>query len=349
MPDSDGGRVRSGAEAYLLGVNGADTEIFVIGAGVIGLTSAICLAEAGRSVAVQAAQPSRATTSAVAGALWGTHLTGNNAEVPRWAGETSRVLAELMSEPAAGVHLAPGLMASAVREDTPPELPDSDEPFEYAVCPDSELPPGYVTGWRVSAPLVCMPDYLDYLRGRLVNAGGALLEERSFGSLAEAVSQTAARVILNCTGAGARDFVPDPEVTAVRGQVILAENPGLTDFFVGNGGTDDELTYFFPHQDLVLLGGTQQRGDWDREPDAATAERIFAACREVEPRLAGATILDHRAGLRPFRPQVRVEREGLGDGRHIVHNYGHGGAGVSLSWGTARDAASLATAALGDT
>jgi D-amino-acid oxidase len=54
--------------------------------------------------------------------------------------------------------------------------------------------------------------------------------------------------------------------------------------------------------------------------------------------------LDHRVttGLRPFRPGgYRVALERLGDGRPVVHNYGHGGAGITLSWGTAERAADL--------
>ena len=57
--------------------------------------------------------------------------------------------------------------------------------------------------------------------------------------------------------------------------------------------------------------------------------------------------LGHRVGLRPFRPQVRLEAEPSGSGPLVVHNYGHGGAGVTLSWGCAREAAGLAAQALG--
>jgi D-amino-acid oxidase len=49
--------------------------------------------------------------------------------------------------------------------------------------------------------------------------------------------------------------------------------------------------------------------------------------------------------LRPGRPQVRVEASLLRDGRTVVHNYGHSGAGFLLSWGCALDVVDLANAA----
>jgi D-amino-acid oxidase len=321
------------------------SDVFVIGAGVSGLTSGICLAEAGLSVAIQAAEPPRATTSMVAGALWGTHLVGLDERVPGWADQTYAVLTELAANPATGVHVSAGLMAVRVPQDEPPEAPAATVPVTFT--PWAELPPGYVAGWRLTAPLVSMPDYLSYLETRFLTAGGRLLEPRSFATLAGAVQHSAARVTLNCSGAGARNLVPDPSVTAVRGQVVVAANPGLTEFFVGNGADPDDLTYVFPHGDTVILGGTQEHGRWGRDPDPATAERILAACSAVDPRLRGVRVLEHRVGLRPVRPQVRLEAETVADGRGLVHNYGHGGAGISLSWGCAQEAARLAVAALG--
>jgi D-amino-acid oxidase len=330
---------------YLFGVSTPRLDVFVIGAGVSGLTSAICLAEAGLSVAIQAAEPPRATTSVVAGALWGTHLVGEDERVPGWADLGYAVLTELAANPATGAHVSQGVMAVRVEQDEPPEAPSAAVPVEYTPC--DELPPGYVAGWRLTAPLVSMPDYLSYLETRFLTAGGRLLEARKFASLADAMEHSDARVIVNCPGAGARDLVPDPSVTAVRGQVVVAANPGLTEFFVGNGADPDDLTYVFPHGDTVILGGTQEHGRWSRDPDPATAEQILAACAAVDPRLRGVRVLEHRVGLRPARPRVRLEAETVADGRGLVHNYGHGGAGISLSWGCAQDAAKLAIAALG--
>ncbi len=198
----------------------------------------------------------------------------------------------------------------------------------------------------MTAPVVSMPGYLDYLQRRLGRAGGGTPFPSIFSSLHDAARQhPSARVIVNCSGAGARDLVPDPDVTAVRGQVVVASNPGITEFFVGTGTAHDDLTYLFPHGDTVVLGGTEEAGNWSREPDPATAARILAACAAVRPELRGVTVLGHRVGLRPVRSAVRLEAEHAG-GVTIVHNYGHGGAGVTLSWGCAQDAAQLALAAL---
>jgi D-amino-acid oxidase len=77
-------------------------------------------------------------------------------------------------------------------------------------------------------------------------------------------------------------------------------------------------------------------------PDPVTAEAIVRRCAAVRPEIAGARVIEHRVGLRPTRPAVRLERERAADGRLLVHNYGHGGAGVTVAWGCAREAAELA-------
>jgi D-amino-acid oxidase len=84
-----------------------------------------------------------------------------------------------------------------------------------------------------------------------------------------------------------------------------------------------------------VLGGTEEPGNWRLEPDPATAERIVRARAAVQPRLRGATVTGHRVGLRSWRPGAQLEPETLDGGRLLLHNYGHGGAGVSLSWGCA--------------
>jgi D-amino-acid oxidase len=143
-------------------------------------------------------------------------------------------------------------------------------------------------------------------------------------------------MVVNCAGIGARELVPDASVTPYRGQIVVVENPGITEFFVEE---ESPPLYFFPHGATAILGGTAQPGDGNIDPDPAIAAAIVQRCARIEPRLSGARVLGHRVGLRPARPTVRLELDGP-----IVHNYGHGGAGVTLSWGCARQVASLIAA-----
>jgi D-amino-acid oxidase len=336
----------------------AAPDVLVVGAGVIGLTTAICLAEQGLAVLVRTNRPPADTTSAVAGAIWGPHLVEDSERTAGWRRETLAVLRDLATDPATGVRIASGVEATrGTPEPGPPEPgppepgpPEADVLEDWLAelggarrCEPGRLPPGFSGGWHYPAPLVHMPTYLGYLLARLERAGGTL-KLGSVGSLAAAAASIGVGTVVNCTGAHARGLAGDPELTAWRGQTVITANPGLTEFFIGLPGDGHELVYLFPHDDTVVLGGTQVAGDWNPEPVPAVADRILRDCAEVEPRLREAAVLGHRVGLRPVRPQVRLEavRDGA-DGPLIVHNYGHGGAGVTLAWGCARAAAALVT------
>jgi D-amino-acid oxidase len=194
------------------------------------------------------------------------------------------------------------------------------------MCTAAELPDGFVAGWRFVAPVLDMPSYLGYLRRR-AEAAGVGISICRIRSLDEATG--AAPIVVNCAGIGARELVPDPAVTPYRGQIVVVENPGITEFFVEES---EPPLYFIPHGPTAILGGTAQEGDDNTVPDPDVAAAIMDRCSRIEPRLRNARVIGHRVGLRPARPTVRIERES--DGR-IVHNYGHGGAGITLSWGCA--------------
>jgi D-amino-acid oxidase len=321
------------------------TDVVVVGAGVCGLSTAVAVLEAGMSVAVFAAEPPHRTTSAAAGALWGPHLVGADDRIDRWAALTLRRFRELSEEPASGIRELGGLIASdAAAHAGPPAVARGAGPASR--CDPAELPAGYASGWRYSAPVIDMPAYLDYLLELLLKKGGQLHIGQQLRRIAEAEARFAAPVIVNCAGIGARGLVPDGELTPVRGQVVIAANPGLTEFFVGQGARPDELTYMIPHGATIVLGGTEQHTANTR-PDLTIAQQILARCASVQPRLAGVPVLAHRVGLRPVRPRVRLEVQDGSRGRHLVHNYGHGGAGVTLSWGCALEAAEAIAMLLG--
>ncbi|MEV6009178.1 FAD-dependent oxidoreductase [Streptomyces sp. NPDC051976] len=306
---------------------GAGERVVVIGAGVSGLTTAIVLAEAGVAVHVIAEELPGATSLA-AGAMWGPYLVEPKHMVDEWSECSLEVFRELADDPASGVRLASGIEASR-HADQPPDwatsLPD------FIPCSTAGLPAGFASGYRFTVPLVDMPVYLDYLQRRLHDADGTF-EQRWLGSLDDVGPASA---VINCTGLGARTLVPDLDLRPIRGQHVVVSNPGLTEFFSEDTGASQDLLCIYPHGDTVVLGGTAIDGDGSLGLDERAASAILARCVEVEPRLAEARVIAHRIGARPTRGRVRVEADRRSDGTLVVHNYGHGGAGVTLSWGCA--------------
>lgn len=305
-------------------------RVTVVGAGIVGLTAALRLAEAGHRVGVLAAAPPGQTTSVVAAAVWYPYLARPRELVTRWSAVTYRELAELAAVPGTGVHLRWGreLLREAAGDpwwrDAVPDL---------RRVPAADLPPSYVDGYRLLAPAVDTPRHVAWLAERLAGHG-VDIELRTLRRLEEAPGDT----VVNCTGLGSRSLLGDSALVPVRGQVVVVEQFGLAEWVVDDS---EELTYVVPREETVVLGGTAQEGTDDLTPDAGTAEAIVARCAALVPAAASARILEHRVGLRPARPAVRLERDTLTDGRPVVHCYGHGGAGVTMSYGCARDVVAL--------
>ncbi|OBH12452.1 FAD-dependent oxidoreductase [Mycobacterium sp. E1747] len=315
-------------------------QIVVVGAGVSGLTSAVCLAEAGWPVRVWTAALPQQTTSKVAGAVWLPPRPAERANDTRtWAEHSLQVFSKLADDPDSGVQLAP---AMAVGELTATEAMSS----AAALIPDlrpidpADLPGGFGNGFGATLPMIDMPHYLGYLTRRLA-AAGCDIEEHPVQSLAEAAE--AAPIVVNCTGLAAGRLTGDDTVRPLFGQHVVLTNPGLRQLFLEiNGGP--EWTCYFPHPHRVVCGGISVAGRWDTAADPDVTERILRRCRQIEPRLAEAEVIEIITGLRPDRPTVRVEGEPLDRARGealCIHNYGHGGNGVTLSWGCARDVVRL--------
>jgi D-amino-acid oxidase len=270
------------------------------------------------------------TTSRAAGAIWGSTFAGPADKVTGWAAASLEDFRALAAQPDTGVAIASGTLASGSGGAPPPQM------FPGVEIRPCDPPGGFAAGFRVTLPVIDMPRYLDYLVARLRDAA-VEIEPRPVRSLTEAASE--APVVVNCAGLGARDLVGDPTLRPVRGQHVVVENPGLEEFFMTEpfGPT---WTSWVPHGDRVVLGSVAQEDDWDLKPRAADAERILEGCAALEPRLRGARVLEQQVGLRPMRDEVRVQVEQLGATR-CVHNYGHGGTGVGLSWGCAREVVAL--------
>lgn len=315
------------------------TSVVVVGGGVIGLTTAVVLAEAGFDVSVLTKDLPADTTSAAAGAMWGPYLVEPRDRVQTWAVASLHAFTVLAGQPGTGVRLVPGVEASRTHSAPPEFLVMLDDVRE---CRRGELPEGFVTGWRYTVPLIDMDAYLPYLCGRLAAAGGSI-RQQPLASLGEA--GRLAPVVVNATGLGARDLAGDRMLTPIRGQLVITDNPGLTEFFTEDTGWSPDLLHMYPHGGRLVLGGVAQEGRWDLEPDLDTARSIIERCAAIDPRVAGAPVRAHRVGLRPTRPIIRCEADPAVTSYRLLHNYGHGGAGVSLSWGCAGEMRSLLTIA----
>jgi D-amino-acid oxidase len=300
-------------------------RIVVVGAGVIGLTCAHRLVRAGHEVAVWSRDAIQDTTSAVAAAVWYPYRARPEEAVTRWAGATYDMLSILSVRPETGVALVKG--RELFREQRP-------DPWWLPAVPRlrraTELPPGYADGYEFAAPVVRMPVYLPWLLDELAAAG-----VRFRATTVTDLAAVPADLVVNATGLGARELAEDKELVGVRGQVVRVADPGLRGWTIDEDHPDG-MVYVVPRGTDVICGGTALEGDESTGPDPAEAERILARCRAVVPELAGAPVFGHAVGVRPGRDAVRLEREG-----DVVHCYGHGGAGVTLSWGCADEVVRL--------
>jgi D-amino-acid oxidase len=313
-------------------------DVIVVGSGVIGLTAAVRMRESGLDVRIVAAALPLGTTSSVAAALWYPYKAYPEDRVLSWGSRTFEVFEDLARVLESGVRMREGV---EVWRDPAPDPWWASAVPGVRRCTEDELPPGCRDGHSFTAPVAEMPVYLGYLLDRFVRAGGRV-ERRAISSLDDLVD---GRVVVNCAGLGARELVGDSSLEPIRGQILRVRNPGL-ERFVLDEGNPEGVTYIVPRSDDCILGGTAEEGAWDTEPDLRVAADILRRCTALEPRLARAEVLEHKVGLRPGRPEIRLELEDAAHGPPRVHNYGHGGSGVTLSWGCAEETLRLVRQAL---
>jgi len=291
----------------------------VVGAGVTGMTCAVRLAEDGHQVDVLARDLPLETTSVVAAALWYPYLALPQDRVTGWARGSYAAFSALAGADA-GVRMLPGTEVL--------QQPAEDPWWATAVPELRRVPPpsGYADAWSFTSPVIDMPVYLQWLRERLAELDGTLTRV-SMGSLPHSDG-----IVVNCAGLGARRLAQDDDIRPVRGQVVVMSRIDLDQWWVDATGP----TYVVPRGSTVIVGGTDEKDDWSRTPSPETATEILQRAARLVPELADAKVVGHRVGLRPVRPSVRLQAEG-----RVIHCYGHGGAGVTLSWGCAAEVSRL--------
>lgn len=294
----------------------------VVGAGVAGLSCAIRLLQAGHRVDVVARDLPLETTSVAAAAIWYPYRALPEDLVTAWGRASYGAFQMLSRQSGTGVRMVEG---TEVFRSTAPD------PWWRSAVPaldrETSLPPGYVDGWTFTAPLIEMPVYLRWLTEQVMTLGGTVTR------LSLAALPVGPDLVVNASGIGSRCLAGDSSVVPVRGQVVRLEQVGLDHWWLDGAGP----TYVVPRSRDIVVGGTDVEGEWSRSPDPAVAADIMSRATALVPQIAGARVLGHKVGLRPARPAVRLERVD-----RVIHCYGHGGAGVTLSWGCADAVRSLA-------
>ncbi len=303
----------------------------VVGGGVVGLTCALELARAGHRVRLHTADPLEATTSAVAAAIWFPYRAAPADAVLRWGATSLGVLTGLAGDPATGVRLRPGTYVHRTPE---PDLWWTPGVPDVRPATTAELPPGAPAGTRCTLPVVDTGRYLPWLAAACASAG-----VRTVPGRVAALDEVPGDVVVVATGLASGQLLGDDSCVPVQGQVVRLADPGVPGWVLDDDHPEG-LTYVVPRGRDVVCGGTAVEGATGTEPDPAVEAAILRRACALVPALRGQPVLSRAVGLRPGRPTVRLERLDV-DGRPVVACYGHGGAGVTLSWGCAADVASL--------
>jgi D-amino-acid oxidase len=304
-----------------------------------GLCCARLLVQAGHEVVLVSADPLPRTTSYLAAAVWFPTAAGPPEAVARWGATTYDVLAAHAAAEVPGVVMRESLVLYREDQALAPPLPAwADAVGDVRPARPDELPPGYPCGLRFVVPLVEMPLYLPHLHEAVLAAGARHVLRRVAGL--DEVLDLAPDAVVNAAGMAAGALVGDTTVFPVRGQIVRVTNPGLR-LSVRDEEHPGGRAYVHPRSSDCILGGTLEVGSWHTRPDPAETAAILDRCIDIAPPLAAARVLDTVVGLRPGRPEVRVELDRDLLPVPVVHDYGHGGSGITIGWGCAQDVAAL--------
>lgn len=263
-----------------LGLPGHSGPVAVIGLGVMGLTTARLLQQAGFAVTIYTAALSADTTSAVAGGQISPFGHFNDdAVTPEWRAQFKAAMEyswqrwQLLVGERYGVRWLPTYFDAPGGDDEGPSPYDAYQPGAR-VLGSREHPFPVERAARFNTMYVETPRFMAELTSEFLKAGGKVMMRR-FASLAD-VTALDETLIFNCTGYGSRELVGDVGLVPIRGQLaVLTPQLEVQYAYTMPAGC------MFPRGDGILLGGTFERGVSDPVPQPAAIDRILANHAEL--------------------------------------------------------------------
>jgi len=256
-----------------LGLPGHSGPVAVIGAGVMGLSTARLVQEAGFPVTIYAAALPPDTTSNIAGGQFHPFSVFRDSEVtPEFRAQFARALDyswrrfQIMVGEDYGVRWLP----TYVESDSPEEKVIATFPPVNRMLRTAEHPFPLDSMRRYDTMYVETGRYLRQMLADFQIAGGKIAI-RKFAAPADIAALPEA-LVFNCTGLGSRDLFNDQDLHPARGQLaILEPQPEVHYAALGDFG------YMFPRPDGIILGGTFEVDEFDPTPQPDDIRRILAS------------------------------------------------------------------------
>jgi D-amino-acid oxidase len=322
-------------------------RITVLGSGISGLTTAISLLTAGHTVKIVAEKFTPHITSDIAAAFWSPyHVEGYRRE---WAAFALNHFNQNHLHPDAGV--CP-VTAHEFFESESDLLAWEQQSWwrtlptvNYDRLPSQSLPAPFKLGVRYTIPIIRMTDYIPFLMKQFRSLSNSEPIPRHVTALQDLFDES--DIVINCSGLGALHLadVRDNGMYPILGQLVRVSPVHCPNMlFISTGSYAAEPLYIVPRcgKDIILGGTTLQDESWTA-PKPYWTDRILERCRALLPSLKDAKVLETKVGHRPARHgglNVSLDTT-RGYPKPVIHNYGHGGAGVSLSWGCANHVTQL--------
>lgn len=336
------------------------SKVIVVGAGVVGLSAALVLAENGYTVTVVARNlPTDPLSSEYTSPWAGAHFRPfpsrsvsdkREMRLTRRTQEYFKTLAK--TEPWSSVKFVQGIEYF--------EAPDSyyskisygysEDMEHFKVLSESEIPNGCKLGTQYKTWVLNSPHYIKYLQNKLMFKYGVQFHKQQVSSLQQVFEKFLTNIVINCSGNGLQyDGSHDARCFPIRGQTLLVRAPPGCPYLektITHQGKDGSWTFVIPRplDGGVILGGTKQPGDTHASPRVSDTEALVSRGQKFFPELFIDGELDIRninVGFRPAREGgSRVEIELVTEGK-IVHAYGAGGMGYELSYGMGQEVLKL--------